>query len=445
MFLHGTGIVNNQGHLEIGGVDTTELVERFGTPLYVVDETLVRQRCQEFVSAFRDSGLKFQVAYASKAFCVKAMCRVAVEEGMSLDVVSDGELMTALESGFPPERIHFHGNNKTPQEIEMALRTGIGCFVVDNFVEMQLLHSMAAEQGLRVNVLLRITPGVEAHTHEYISTGQTDSKFGFDLENGSAFQAVQEASRLESFHLLGIHSHIGSQIFEVEGFQIAVEKVAAFAVQVRDEMGISFQVINLGGGFGIRYTAEDTPLPVSQYVQAITNSIKTCFASYKYPIPEIWVEPGRSIVGDAGTTLYTVGTIKDIPGVRKYVSVDGGMTDNPRPALYQSVYEAILANRAKEEAAEVISVAGKCCESGDMLIWDVKLPKVQTGDILAVFCTGAYNYSMASNYNRIRRPAVVFVQNGQADIVVKRESFEYLLGNDVIPKRLRPVVPLVAK
>ncbi|MDT2257617.1 diaminopimelate decarboxylase [Paenibacillus larvae] len=445
MFLHGTGIVNNQGHLEIGGVDTTELVERFGTPLYVVDETLVRQRCQEFVSAFRDSGLKFQVAYASKAFCVKAMCRVAVEEGMSLDVVSDGELMTALESGFPPERIHFHGNNKTPQEIEMALRAGIGCFVVDNFVEMQLLHSMVAEQGLRVNVLLRITPGVEAHTHEYISTGQTDSKFGFDLENGSAFQAVQEASRLESFHLLGIHSHIGSQIFEVEGFQIAVEKVAAFAVQVRDEMGISFQVINLGGGFGIRYTAEDTPLPVSQYVQAITNSIKTCFASYKYPIPEIWVEPGRSIVGDAGTTLYTVGTIKDIPGVRKYVSVDGGMTDNPRPALYQSVYEAILANRAKEEAAEVISVAGKCCESGDMLIWDVKLPKVQTGDILAVFCTGAYNYSMASNYNRIRRPAVVFVQNGQADIVVKRESFEYLLGNDVIPKRLRPVVPLVAK
>ncbi|MEV3433599.1 diaminopimelate decarboxylase [Paenibacillus larvae] len=445
MFLHGTGIVNNQGHLEIGGVDTTELVERFGTPLYVVDETLVRQRCQEFVSAFRDSGLKFQVAYASKAFCVKAMCRVAVEEGMSLDVVSDGELMTALESGFPPERIHFHGNNKTPQEIEMALRAGIGCFVVDNFVEMQLLHSMAAEQGLRVNVLLRITPGVEAHTHEYISTGQTDSKFGFDLENGSAFQAVQEASRLESFHLLGIHSHIGSQIFEVEGFQIAVEKVAAFAVQVRDEMGISFQVINLGGGFGIRYTAEDTPLPVSQYVQAITNSIKTCFASYKYPIPEIWVEPGRSIVGDAGTTLYTVGTIKDIPGVRKYVSVDGGMTDNPRPALYQSVYEAILANRAKEEAAEVISVAGKCCESGDMLIWDVKLPKVQTGDILAVFCTGAYNYSMASNYNRIRRPAVVFVQNGQADIVVKRESFEYLLGNDVIPKRLRPVLPLVAK
>jgi diaminopimelate decarboxylase len=445
MFLHGTSIVNNQGHLEIGGVDTTELVERFGTPLYVVDETLVRQRCQEFVSAFRASGLKFQVAYASKAFCVKAMCRVAVEEGMSLDVVSDGELMTALEAGFPPERIHFHGNNKTLQEIEMALRAGIGCFVVDNFVEMQILHSMAAEQGLRVNVLLRITPGVEAHTHEYISTGQTDSKFGFDLENGSAFQAVQEASRLESFHLLGIHSHIGSQIFEVEGFQIAVEKVAAFAVQVRDEMGISFQVINLGGGFGIRYTAEDTPLPVSQYVQAITNSIKTCFASYKYPIPEIWVEPGRSIVGDAGTTLYTVGTIKDIPGVRKYVSVNGGMTDNPRPALYQSVYEAILANRAKEEAAEVVSVAGKCCESGDMLIWDVKLPKVQTGDILAVSCTGAYNYSMASNYNRIRRPAVVFVQNGQADIVVKRESFEYLLGNDVIPKRLRPVVPLAAK
>jgi diaminopimelate decarboxylase len=439
MYLHGTSKINDRGHLEIGGCDTTDLVRQFGTPIYVVDEALVRLRARQYMEAFRASGLNFQVAYASKAFCVMAMCRLAAEEGLSLDVVSDGELYTALQAGFPAERIHFHGNNKTPEEIGMALDARIGCFVVDNFVEMQMLQAMAEERGQRVKVLLRITPGVEAHTHEYISTGQTDSKFGFDLGNGAAFRAVEEVSKLSHLELLGVHSHIGSQIFEVEGFKLAVEKVAGFAVKVREELNVLFRVVNLGGGFGIRYVEGDTPLAVSDYVKAITDGVKEYFGRADYPLPEIWVEPGRSMVGDAGTTLYTVGTYKDIPGVRKYVAVDGGMTDNPRPALYDSKYEALLANRATETPEEVVSIAGKCCESGDMLIWDLALPKVNSGDILAVSCTGAYNYAMASNYNRIRRPGVVFVKDGQADLVVKRESYEDIVGNDVIPERMKQV------
>ncbi|WP_144933370.1 diaminopimelate decarboxylase [Paenibacillus sp. 32O-W] len=437
MFLHGTSQINDKGQLEIGGCNTVDLAARFGTPLYVMDEALIRQRCREYINAFRESGLNFQVAYASKAFCVMAMCRIAEEEGMSLDVVSEGELYTALQAGFPAERIHFHGNNKTPAEIEMAIDANIGCFVVDNFIELQMLNAIAAEKKRKVNILLRITPGVEAHTHEYISTGQTDSKFGFDLGNGSAYRAVEEAVAQPNLELLGIHSHIGSQIFEVDGFKLAVEKMIGFATEVRSGLNVTFRVVNLGGGFGIRYTEEDTPLPLRDYVKAITDGIVTYFSSHNYPLPEIWIEPGRSIVGDAGTTLYTVGTVKEIPGVRKYVAVDGGMTDNPRPALYDSKYEAMLANRGKDANAETVSIAGKCCESGDMLIWDLELPKVQSGDILAVSCTGAYNYAMASNYNRIRRPAVVFVKDGQADLVVKRESLDDLTDLDVIPERLQ--------
>ncbi|WP_440110425.1 diaminopimelate decarboxylase [Paenibacillus sp. QZ-Y1] len=436
MYLHGTSKINAQGHLEIGGVDTTELKEQFGTPLYVVDEQLVRERCREYMEAFRASGLGFQVAYASKAFCVMAMCALAAEEGLSLDVVSDGELFTALQAGFPADRIHFHGNNKTLEEIEMALDAEIGCFVVDNFNELHLLQAVAADKNRKVNILLRVTPGVEAHTHEYISTGQTDSKFGFDIGNGTAFEAIELASKQSNLVLLGVHSHIGSQIFEVEGFQMAIQRVAEFASSVYERLNVAFKVVNLGGGFGIRYIDGDTPLEVSQYVKAITDAVKNHFAQIGYAVPEIWVEPGRSIVGEAGTTLYTVGTSKDIPGVRKYVAVDGGMTDNPRPALYESKYEAVLANRANESAQETVSVAGKCCESGDMLIWDLDLPKVQSGDLLAVACTGAYNYSMASNYNRIRRPAVVFVKDGQGDVVVRRETYQDIIQNDLVPERI---------
>lgn len=437
MFLHGTSRINSKGHLEIGGCDTSDLAVRFGTPLYVMDEAHIRRRAREYMESFRLSGLKFQVAYASKAFCVMAMCRIVEDEGLSLDVVSDGELYTALQAGFPAERIHFHGNNKTIEELSMAIDAQIGCFVVDNFVELPMLNEIASSKGKTVKVLLRITPGVEAHTHEFISTGQTDSKFGFDLGNGAAFQAIQEAAQLSNLEILGIHSHIGSQIFEVEGFQMAVDKVSGFAAKVRSELGLTFKVINLGGGFGIRYVDGDTPLPVVQYVKAITEAIKTCFGHHQYPVPEIWVEPGRSIVGEAGTTLYTVGTSKDIPGVRKYIAVDGGMTDNPRFALYGSKYEAILANRANEAAEEVVTIAGKACESGDKLIVDISLPKAATGDILAVSSTGAYNYAMASNYNRIRRPSVVLVRDGQADEVVKRESYVNIVGNDLIPERLK--------
>ncbi|MGU3470364.1 diaminopimelate decarboxylase [Paenibacillus sp. D51F] len=437
MYLHGTAQVNEQGRLEIGGCDTKDLAEQYGTPLYIVDEALVRQRAREYVDAFKASGFKFQVAYASKAFSTVAMCAIAEQEGMSLDVVSDGELHTALQAGFPAERIHFHGNNKTPFEIEMAIDAGIGCFVVDNFTELELLNAIAGSKNRKVNILLRITPGVEAHTHDYISTGQQDSKFGFDLAAGAAYRAVEEASKLDNLVLLGIHSHIGSQIFEVEGFRMAAAKAAEFSVEVRDKLGHIFRVINLGGGFGIRYTEEDAPLPAGTYIAAITDAIRSNFSAADYPLPEIWIEPGRSIVGDAGTTLYTVGTFKEIPGVRKYVAVDGGMTDNPRPALYESKYDAVLANRASEPASETVSVAGKCCESGDMLIWDLELPKAESGDLLAVFCTGAYNYAMASNYNRIRRPAVVLVKDGQSDLAVQRESLEDISRNDLLPERLR--------
>lgn len=436
MYLHGTSKINAQGHLEIGGCDTVELRQKYGTPLYVMDETLIRTRASEYMEALRQSGLAFQVAFASKAFCTMAMCRLVEEEGMSLDVVSEGELYTALKAGFPAARIHFHGNNKTPGEIEMAIKARIGCFVADNFDELHLLNALAAENGTKVNVLLRITPGVEAHTHEYTATGQTDSKFGFDLAGGAALEAVKLAERLPQLQLLGLHSHIGSQIFEVEGFQLAAERVSLFAVKVKQELGLSFKVINLGGGFGIRYTEEDKPLSTAVYVKAITDAVKLHFSGVYDKLPEIWIEPGRSIVGDAGTTLYTVGSSKNIPGVRKYISVDGGMTDNPRPALYGSKYEAMLANRGFDPAVETVSIAGKCCESGDMLIWDAELPEARGGDLLAIGATGAYNYSMASNYNRIPRPAVVFVKDGSSDLVVKRETLNDIVSNDVIPERI---------
>lgn len=435
MYLHGTSRINTQGNLEIGGCDTSQLAQTYGTPLYVMDEQLIRNRCREFVRAFEASGLNFKVAYASKAFNVMAMCRLIDEEGLDLDVASDGELYTALKAGFPAERIHLHGSNKSREELTMALNAGIGEIVVDNFMELKLLGELAAEMNKTVAILLRIAPGVEAHTHEYITTGNEDTKFGFDLQNGAALRAVQETALYPQLKLMGIHSHIGSQIFEVEGFKLAADKLIAFAVATREKTGIVFQVLNLGGGFGIRYVDGDAPLPVYDYVRAITEDVLPVFTAHNYPIPQIQIEPGRSIVGDAGTTLYTVGSIKDIPGVRKYVSINGGLTDNPRPALYQAQYEAMLANRAEEPATEVVTVSGKCCES-DTLIRDIRLPQAATGDLLAVSCTGAYTYAMASNYNRYRRPAVVFVKDGEAELVVRREVYEDLIAQDVIPERL---------
>lgn len=432
MYLHGTSRINEQGHLEIGGCDTTQLAKTYGTPLYVYDEAAIREKCRAFHKAFQKSGFSYQVAYASKAFLCMEMCRVASEENMSLDIVSGGELYTALQAGFPASRIHFHGNNKTEEEIVMALQANIGCFVVDNFFELEILHDLAEQYEKVVNILIRVTPGVEAHTHEYITTGQDDSKFGFGVSTGQAMQAIKLALKKSNYNVLGIHSHIGSQIFETAGFVRAIEVLCNFLEEIREQTGYVVTVLNVGGGFGIRYTTADTPLALETYVQAVTNAVREQFTDCKYPLPEIWIEPGRSVVGDAGTTLYTVGAIKDIPGIRKYVSVDGGMTDNLRPALYGARYEAMLANRGKEETEEVVSIAGKCCESGDMLIWDIELPKVSTKDLLAISCTGAYGYSMANNYNRIRRPAVVFVKDGKSQVVVERETYESIVGNDRI-------------
>ena len=432
MYLHGTSRINEKGHLEIGGCDTTELAKTYGTPLYVYDEALIREKCRAYNRAFQESGFSYQVAYASKAFLCMEMSRLAAEENMSLDVVSGGELYTALQAGFPAGRIHFHGNNKTEEELVMALEANIGCFVVDNFFELEVLHDLAQEREQKVNILLRVTPGVEAHTHEYITTGQDDSKFGFGVSSGQALQAVKHAVTKPYYNVLGIHSHIGSQIFETDGFVRAVEVLATFVDTVRSETGHTMPILNLGGGFGIRYTEGDTPLPAVQYIKEMTDAVREQFTKRNYPLPEIWIEPGRSIVGDAGTTLYTIGSIKDIPGIRKYVAVDGGMTDNIRPALYGAKYEAILANRANEESKEVVSIAGKCCESGDMLLWDIELPEAASRDLLAISCTGAYGYSMANNYNRIARPAVVFAKDGKAQVVVERETLEDLVQKDRI-------------
>ncbi|AMX83019.1 diaminopimelate decarboxylase [Geobacillus subterraneus] len=431
MFFHGTSRVNEKGHLEIGGVDTVELAEMYGTPLYIYDVALIRARARAFKEAFRRHGVRAQVAYASKAFSSIAIVQLAAEEGLSLDVVSGGELYTAIAAGFPSERIHFHGNNKSRDELEMALKHGVGCIVADNFYELELIEQLAVPSGRAVPVLLRVTPGVEAHTHDYILTGQEDSKFGFDLNNGQADEAFRRVMGSPAFQLLGVHCHIGSQIFETAGFVLAAQKVFTKMAEWNKEHGFVPSVINLGGGFGIRYTEEDDPIPVSAYVDCIVEEVKKQAEAHRLPLPEIWIEPGRSLVGDAGTTIYTIGSRKDVPNVRTYIAVDGGMSDNIRPALYGAKYEAVIANRVLGERTETVSIAGKCCESGDMLIWDLALPEAKPGDYLAVFCTGAYGYSMANNYNRLPRPAVVFVENGDAQLVVKRETYEDLIQHDL--------------
>ncbi|RSL32039.1 diaminopimelate decarboxylase [Salibacterium salarium] len=438
MYLHGTSTINSRNHLEIGGADTVDIAREFGTPVYVYDTALIRERALGFKRAFEEAGISYQVAYASKAFSCIAMVQLADELGLSLDVVSSGEMITAKRADFPMERVHFHGNNKSSDEIDYALELGIGCFVVDNFYELSLLQEKASSRKQKVNILIRTTPGVEAHTHEYISTGQEDSKFGFDLSSGQADQAIEMLQADEYLHLRGVHSHIGSQIFDTDGFVLTVEKLFQEFQRWHELYDFIPEVFNAGGGFGIRYVEGDEPLAPEQYVRDLISAIKREAENTGIDVPEIWIEPGRSISGDAGTTLYTVGSKKDIPGVRRYLAVDGGMTDNIRPALYQAEYEGILANRAQEETSETFSIAGKCCESGDMLIWNLPLPEVESEDVLAVFCTGAYGYSMANNYNRIARPPVVFVEDGEVDLVVQGETLEDLLKNDLpLPSRAK--------
>jgi diaminopimelate decarboxylase len=431
MYFYGSTGINKSGNLEIGGVDAIELAQQFGTPLYVYDVALMRERARGFKKTFEDQNINAQVAYASKAFSTVAMIQLAEEEGLSLDVVSGGELYTAIVAGFPVERIHFHGNNKSREELEMALDHQIGCIVVDNFHEIELLKAICQEKNTKVNILLRITPGIEAHTHDYILTGQEDSKFGFDLQNGQAAKALETVLAFNYFNVLGLHCHIGSQIFETTGFLLAAKKIVEKMAEWKKSYLFEAKVLNLGGGFGIRYTKEDEPIPPAQYVSEIIKEVKKLTEHFTLKMPEIWIEPGRSLVGDAGITLYKVGSSKEVPGVRKYLAVDGGMSDNIRPALYSAKYEAVLANRPLAKTNETVSIAGKCCESGDMLIWDLPLPETEEEDILAVFCTGAYGYSMSNNYNRIPRPAVVFVENGKATLVVKRETYEDLVRHDL--------------
>ncbi|MCO6017707.1 diaminopimelate decarboxylase [Carnobacterium divergens] len=429
--LPGTMTINTEDHLTIGGIDTVLLADKYQTPLFVYDIALIRERCREFKETFERKQINAQVAYASKAFSCLAIYQLMAQEGMSLDVVSGGELYTAIQAGFPSKKIHFHGNNKTKTEMNAALDYQIGCFVVDNFNELTLLNQLASQKEHTVKILIRVTPGVEAHTHDYISTGQEDSKFGFDLMNGQAEQAVIEAMNLSNIELIGLHSHIGSQIFESDGFLMAIDKLLSKTIEWQKAFGFHLSVLNLGGGFGIRYTKEDQPLAIPELMVSIIDEVILKTTELGIPMPEIWLEPGRSLVGDAGTTLYETGSQKEVPNVRNYLAVDGGMSDNIRPALYDAKYTGILANRATEQPTATYSIAGKCCESGDMLIWDLPLPKVQEPNVLAVFSTGAYGYSMASNYNRIPRPAVVFVENNVDFLAIRRETYADVMQLDI--------------
>ncbi|NPV26273.1 MAG: diaminopimelate decarboxylase [Firmicutes bacterium] len=437
MRLNGTMRINDRGHLEIGGCDTVELAQHFGTPLYVMDEALIRENCCRYYRSFVEKFGKAEVIYASKAFMNLAMCCLVEEEGLGLDVVSGGELYTALRAKFPPQRIYFHGNNKSREELRMALEAKVGRIVVDNAQELELLQELAAQFDTRANILLRITPGIEAHTHEYIRTGQIDSKFGFPLPTGQAMSAIKRALQLPSLVVRGLHCHIGSQIFELESYRYTARVMMDFVAEVTATTGLIVEELDLGGGFGIYYASNDSPAEIEEYADIVMETVREEAMKKGLLVPKVIVEPGRSIVGPAGTTLYTIGTIKEIPGIRTYVAVDGGMGDNPRPALYGARYEAIIANKATVPPTQVVSITGKYCESGDMLIWDIPLAPPSRGDILAVSATGAYNYSMSMNYNRLGRPAVVFVRDGEADVVVEREGYEDLLRNDIIPERMK--------
>jgi diaminopimelate decarboxylase len=431
----GTIKVNSRGHLEAGGVDVLDLAQEFGTPLYVLDEEGFRANCRAFREVFQKYG-DAMVLYASKTLCCLAVCVMVEEEGLGLDVVSGGELYTALRASFPPERIYFHGNNKTPTELKMAVESSVGRVVVDNFYELEVLDRICERLGRNQEVLLRITPGIEAHTHEYIKTGQIDSKFGFTLSNGDALKAVQQVLTTRNLKLVGLHCHIGSQIFDMESYAHAAGTMMDFMAEIKENTGLELPELNLGGGFGIYYYAGDEPRSPEEWARAVMTTVQKKAGEKGLKMPRIIVEPGRAIAGPAGVTLYTIGSYKEIPGIRKYIAVDGGMTDNPRPAMYDSQYEAVIADRVQAEPNELVSVAGKCCESGDMLLWDINLPSPRPGDILVTLATGAYNYSMASNYNRIGKPAMVLVREGKAELIVRRESYDDLIRNDIIPEHL---------
>lgn len=435
MFLLGTQRVNDAGHLEIGGCDTVELAAQFGTPLYVMDEAHIRHQIRTMKEAFQNLHAETELIYASKAFSCLAIARIMDEEGLMLDVASAGELHTALQAQFPADRIVFHGNNKSREELEMALEAGIARVIVDNEQELHLLNEIAKQRGITQEIALRLTPAVDPDTHRLIQTGRADTKFGFNIEGGMARRGVECALTLENLRLVGLSSHIGSQILDASFFRIGARLMCEFLAEIQNDFEIVLEELDLGGGLGIRYLPTDAPPSMEEYAQNVVSAVYAACAELELEVPRLAIEPGRSLVGEAGTTLYEVGTIKEIPEVRTYVSVDGGLSDNPRPALYQAEYFCLNASRANDEERASFAIAGKHCET-DVLIEKTEITPPQPGDILAVYSTGAYNQSMASNYNRFRRPAVVLVNDGRAEQIVERETLDDLLSQDRLPKRL---------
>ena len=424
--------VSEQGHLMIGGADCVSLAKDYGTPLYVMDENLIRENCRGFQDVMRDEyNGNGMICFASKALSCKELYRIVHSEQLGTDVVSGGELYTALAAGMPAEKIVMHGNSKSDAELEMALANNVGRIVCDNLPELERLDRIAAKMHKTAVIMLRIKPGIDAHTHNFVMTGQIDSKFGFALETGEAMEAVRAALSYKNLKLVGIHCHIGSQILDTSPFAEAAKVMLGLMNQVRTELGVTLPELNLGGGPGIRYTEEDDPKPFGDIVRAILAAVKETCASMQFPEPFLLFEPGRSIVGAAGITLYTVMARKNIPNIRTYVLVDGGMCDNPRYALYQSRYEAIIADRADQPRSDTVTIGGKCCESGDLIGEHMPLQPAQPGDTLAVLATGAYNYSMSSRYNRNLRPAVVMVKDGVSRIAVRRETYEDIVRNDL--------------
>jgi diaminopimelate decarboxylase len=423
------------GHLAVGGCDVVELAASFGTPLFIYDEQTVRDQCRAYHTAFAAQTDSFEITYASKAFCCRAICELVAEEGLGLDVASGGELTAALEAGFPSERISFHGNNKTLPETELALQAGVGYFVVDSFQEIETLNVAAGGRGRRQKVLVRLTPGVRPSTHSFVQTGQADSKFGFGLTDGLAEEAVRRLMTATHLELVGVHAHIGSQIFDLASFEREVEILVSAVAAWQRDLGFLCRLFNMGGGLGIRYTAADQPSSISDFAATAVGTLKAQVERQGIAMPTVVAEPGRSIVGKAGITAYTVGTVKHIPGVRTYVAVDGGMSDNMRPMLYDSRYEVMIANKAETPASVEVTVAGKHCESGDMLVRDVLVAPPEPGDILVTPSTGAYGYAMANNYNGQPRPAVIMVSDGEARVIIARETWQDVVR---LQRPLRP-------
>jgi diaminopimelate decarboxylase len=422
-----TTVHNAAGHLEIGGCDVVDLAREFGTPLFIYDEQTLRDQCRAYHMAFGARTDLYEIVYASKAFSCRAMAELVAQEGLSLDVATGGELAAALAGDFSPARIYFHGNNKSIAEIEAGLDAGIGHFVVDSFEEIERLEAAAAARGRSQEVLVRVTPGVRPNTHDFIQTGQQDSKFGFGLADGRAQEAVRRITEAPHLELAGVHAHIGSQIFELDSYRREVEVLFIAIAEWRRDFGFECRIFNIGGGLGIRYTTADQPSSIAEFAEIAVGAVRDGAAQHDLPMPRLFVEPGRSIAGKAAVTAYTVGTVKVIPGVRTYVAVDGGMSDNLRPMLYDSKYEAMLANKAEEPATEVVTIAGKHCESGDVLVRDVHIAPPEPGDVLVTPSTGAYGYAMANNYNAQPRPAVVLAGGGRARVIIERETWDDVL------------------